>query len=410
MSKKGFQVAQQRSVDDYLSILIDSVAPLPPVKTPILGAHPLSHLAEDVVATIPIPKFTNSAVDGYAILKEDIHGSGPWTFLVGGDTPAGSAPASINNGKAIRVMTGGPVPSTNKDMIVVPVELTNAPVDHSLPTEITINELPGERNNIRHAGEHLKEGEIAVAAGTAFDAGTVSTVISVGHDTVKAHPCPRVAVITTGDELNQGNPWGIPNSNGPMLVAELKRVGIKDPQHFHSDDNEGALEETFNKAAEIADVIITVGGISAGAFDVVKAVGMKSGGFEFFPIAMKPGKPQGHGQWGDAKVVCLPGNPVAAWVSFRLFVVPVIERLGGGKRVASISEIPVVALRSNRALKAREGAVLAIPVAIDWEKRMANSQAHRSHMVGALAGSGGIALVTSSIAEDGLVDVVLGRM
>lgn len=160
---------------------------------------------------------------------------------MGGDTPAGSAPASINNGKAIRVMTGGPVPSTNKDMIVVPVELTNAPVDHSLPTEITINELPGERNNIRHAGEHLKEGEIAVAAGTAFDAGTVSTVISVGHDTVKAHPCPRVAVITTGDELNQGNPWGIPNSNGPMLVAELKRVGIKDPQHFHSDDSETAL-------------------------------------------------------------------------------------------------------------------------------------------------------------------------
>ena len=93
-------MAQQRSVDDYLSILIDSVTPLPPVKTPILGAHPLSHLAEDVVATIPIPKFTNSAVDGYAILKEDIHGSGPWTFLVGGDTPAGSAPASINNGKA----------------------------------------------------------------------------------------------------------------------------------------------------------------------------------------------------------------------------------------------------------------------------------------------------------------------
>ena len=391
-------------------MLMDSIAPLPPVEMPVEGANPLSHLAEDVHAMIPIPKFTNSAVDGYAILKEDIHGSGPWTFLVGGDTPAGSAPVNINNGKAIRVMTGGPVPSTIKDMIVVPVELTNAPADHSLPAEITINELPGERNNIRLVGEHLKEGEIAVAARTPLDAGTVSTVISVGHDTVKAHPCPRVAVITTGDELNQGNPWGIPNSNGPMLVAELQRLGIKNPQHLHSDDNEAALEATFDKAAEIADVIITVGGISAGAFDVVKAVGTKSGGFEFFPVAMKPGKPQGHGQWKGAKVVCLPGNPVAAWVSFRLFVVPVIERLGGGKRVASISELPVVALRSNRALKAREGTVLAIPVAIDWVEKWANSQAHRSHMVGALAGSGGIALVTASVAEGELVDVALGRM
>ncbi|BAU95579.1 molybdopterin biosynthesis enzyme [Corynebacterium suranareeae] len=403
-------MAQNRSVDEYLVALMDSTTPLDPVEIPSINASHLSHLAEDVVATLPIPKFDNSAVDGYAILKEDIHGSGPWTFLVGGDTAAGAAPVRINNGKAIRVMTGGPIPPTDKELVVVPVELTNAPADHSLPDEITINQLPARSNNIRLKGEHLQPGDVAVSAGTPLDAGTIAAVISVGAPTVSAHPDPKVVVVTTGDELVKDNPWGIPNSNGPMLIAELKRLGVVNPQHVHSDDNPEALEQTFDKVAEEFDLIITVGGISAGAFDVVKAVGTKAGGFEFLTLAMKPGKPQGHGHWNGTKVVCLPGNPVAAWVSFNLFVVPVLKRLGGGKRVASISELPLVWLSSARALGAREGMVFAVPVTIDWATRTAHSVEHRSHMVGALAGSDGLALVTNPIAEGEHVQVLLRQI
>ncbi|ANE03766.1 molybdopterin molybdotransferase MoeA [Corynebacterium crudilactis] len=405
-------MAHKRDIDQYLSDLMDSVGPLTPVVTPVLDSNPLSHVAEDIQAALPIPKFDNSAVDGFAVLTTDLQGNGaPWTFPVVGDTPAGAAPQSISLGQAIRVMTGGPVPLSSAALTVIPVELTNAPADHSLPDEITINQHPGGRDNIRIEGEHLHIGDSAVSAQTPLDAGTVATLISVGVSEVSAHPCPRVTVITTGDELATSNKWGIPNSNGPMLMAELQRLGIQNPRCMHTHDDVGALAEVFDQSAKESDLIITVGGISAGAFDVVKALGAQAGGFEFFPVAMQPGKPQGHGRWKGTKVVCLPGNPVAAWVSFRLFIIPVINRLGGAKRVDWMSELPAVQLRTPRALPAREGTVLAIPVEIDWATQTAHSVAHRSHMVGALAGCAGIALVSGeSVPEGGLCHVVLGRI
>ncbi|ALC05595.1 molybdopterin biosynthesis protein [Corynebacterium deserti GIMN1.010] len=403
-------MAPKRTVDQYLSLLMEKVSPLPPRSIASSEVEFLSHLAHNAIARLSLPRFSNSGVDGYAILAQDIHGSGPWTFLVGGDTPAGGAPVAINNGKAIRVMTGGPVPTTDRDLIVVPVELTNAPADHSLPETITINALP-EKGNIRVRGEHVQPGDIAIPAGTALDAGAVATLISAGIDEVSAHPVPRVAVVTTGDEIDPDNPWGIPNSNGPMLVAELQRLGVHQARHIHSSDDDATLAATLDQVSQDVDLIITVGGISAGAFDVVKSLGVTHGGFDFFPVALRPGKPQGHGTWNGTHVLCLPGNPVAAWVSFQLFVMPVIRRMAGARKVASISNLPGVMLRSNRAVVAREGTAQALVVRIDWANQTAESWAHRSHMVGALAGSDGVIVVgDESVAEGDLVRVIVGRV
>lgn len=396
------------SVDEYLCALMDSVEPLECEDFPLTSTPQLRFIAEDIKARLPIPRFDNSAVDGYAVCTRDLTGSGPWILKVAGDTPAGAAAGTLIQGEAVRVMTGAHVPKSSEEFCVVPVELTNAPSDHRLVEQITVLERP-RKSNVRTAGEHLHEGEIAIEAGTACDAGSIATLISVGVDTVSAHRTPRVTVITTGDELEPDNPWGIPNSNGPMLVAALQRLGIPHALHLHAADDQESLKAAFDQVSAKSDFIITVGGISAGAFDVVKLLGQRTGGFEFFPIAMSPGKPQGHGTWKDTKVLCLPGNPVAAWVSFQLFAVPLIRRLAGGKKVTTIKDLPGVLLSSNRELPAREGILSAVPVTIDWAQQVARSTPHRSHMVGALAGSDGIAIVQeNAVAQGDPVRVILG--
>ncbi|WP_080795431.1 molybdopterin molybdotransferase MoeA [Corynebacterium pacaense] len=393
------------SMDHYLDLLLSGISPLPPRAVTDLRADPLSTLSSDAIAQRAVPPFDNSAVDGYLIARTDVAGTGPWTLPVSGDVPAGSAPGALPPGHALRVMTGAPVPR-GADLIVVPVEDTDSPADLSLPPAVTVCGLRASKSNIRRAGEHLDAGQVAVRAGTPLDAGTVAALISAGAVRIDAHPCPVVTVVTTGDEVGGGGTWSIPNSNGPMVVEALRCLLLK-ARHIHVPDEEEHLIRALDRAHAESDLIVTVGGISAGAFDVVKAVGLRTSSLTFTRVAMRPGGPQGHGAWRTTPVVCLPGNPLATWVSLHLFGIPVIRRLAGAPAQVSVTQRAHLRLKSDRDIAHAGSSVTLHPVTIDWASGTAHSRAHRSHMVGALAGCTGIAVVRSPVAAGEGIDVIV---
>ena len=322
----------RRTMDEHLQAALALVAPLQhtaQVSTRDLNDHHGIVVARDVVSAAAIPPFTNSAMDGFLVRSTDLAGDGPWTFPVSGDIPAGSPPVPVPAGHAVRIMTGAPVPedpdTKGDELYVIPIENTDARND-VMPTTVTVKDYNPHRAHIRYRGEHVQPGDVVTHAGTRIDAGVIATLISAGVEQVELYPRPTVCVITSGDEVGDArNAWGIPNSNGPMLVAAAHASGAV-PTHRHVRDDAAAVHAAIDTAASEFDLVVTVGGVSAGAYDVVRAVG-GTADMWFGPVDIQPGKPQGLGTWNGTPVMCLPGNPVAAYVSFFLFVVPVLHTL-----------------------------------------------------------------------------------
>lgn len=366
-----------RSLAEHLRAVEEVCAPLPPGRLAVDASLVGSVLAVPVQAQLAVPPCDNSAVDGYAVRRADLQGSGPWRLPVCGDVPAGASPREVTPGTALRVMTGAELARAS-DLTVIPVEDTDSPADLSLPAHVTIAALP-PRAHVRLRGEHIAAGAQIAAAGDVVDPGLLSTLISCGISHVEVHPRPRVAVLTTGDEVGTV----IPNSNGPLACAVLEPHASV--SHHHCHDDVAAVSALLDQLAAQADLIVTIGGISAGAYDVVKAAARSVAWFG--PVAIQPGKPQGVGRWENTPLVCLPGNPVAAWVGLELFVLPGVARLAGTQAPARVVPFPV-----EPAVPAREGVAVVSPVAIDWRRGVARLHAGRSHMVGALAGASGLAV------------------
>lgn len=411
--------ATLRSPDDHLAAIMSVVAPTPQRVVPVALLPPRARLARDAFARRAVPPVSVAAVDGFIAHAEDLY---PGARLpVAGDIPAGHPPVTVPRGAAVRIMTGAPVPTPTDDaegapgerraagatdLAVVPIEDTDAPADLSLPKAITVTHSgTPPRRNIRRAGEHLGVGSLAVPAGTRCDGGTIATLISAGITEVTIHRLPRVAVVTTGDELTGTTApavrWAIPNSNGPMLQRLAEHFGAE-ATHRHVPDDRAALSATLDELARNADLILTVGGISAGAFDVVKACGRAAtsrgtAGLEFYPVALRPGKPQGGGTWRGTPMLCLPGNPVAAWASAVLFLAPAIRRLGGGPAARAVAELPQTQLQIPEDMAPTGGRLLARPARVDWARRSVDfAFPHGSHFVGALAGADGLAIASAT--------------
>ncbi|WKD59467.1 molybdopterin molybdotransferase MoeA [Corynebacterium caspium] len=390
------------TLDEHLSALMSYISPLQ-TKTvrsaELTQASSLTHLAEDITTRIPVPVFSNSGVDGFLVRDADLSGAGPWIFPVAGDIPAGAAPLVVPPGQAIRIMTGAPVGENTSGLRVIPVELTDAadyPTDSILPAQVTVHSFVPARRNIRHRGEHLNIGDIAVSAGTRVDAGTIATLLSVGATLVKIHRVPKVAVVTTGDELSQdaARPWSIPNSNGAMAARLLYELGITKVIHRHLPDQIADFSTEMTQLAAKVDLIITMGGISAGAYDVVRMAGQTQGTVYFGHVNMSPGKPQGYGKWDETPVICLPGNPVASWVSIALFVAPALRHLAGAKAAKSLSELPIIQLEAPTSWQPRARRWQAIPVKIDWQNNKCLApQQRRSHMIASTINCDGLALI-----------------
>lgn len=319
------------SVEDHLAAVLDQVSPVPVSAVPVPRAHGLV-TAADVLSETDLPRFDNSSMDGYAVRREDLLGASPTSpVLLGvvGDIAAGDPlPRQHVPGRAWRIMTGAPVP-VGADA-VVRVEDTDG---H--PREAQFRMEPEEGANIRRAGEDLRRGDVVLRAGTRLAAPQLAALYSAGVAEVDVVGPVRVVVLSTGDELV---PWGEPvgpgqivDSNGPMLEALVREAGFFVVHVGHLPDDEEITRSQVRHHLEHADAIITTGGVSKGAYDIVKAVLTGEGTMEFVEVAMQPGKPQGFGLLGSRKVpvFTLPGNPVSALVSFEVFVRPALEKLAG---------------------------------------------------------------------------------
>ena len=392
----------RRTMDEHLQAALALVAPLQhtaQVSIRDLNDHHGIVVARDVMSAAAIPPFTNSAMDGFLVRSTDLAGDGPWTFPVSGDIPAGSPPVPVPAGHAVRIMTGAPVPedpdTKGDELYVIPIENTDARND-VMPTTVTVKDYNPHRAHIRYRGEHVQPGDVVTHAGTRIDAGVIATLISAGVEQVELYPRPTVCVITSGDEVGDArNAWGIPNSNGPMLVAAAHASGAV-PTHRHVRDDAAAVHAAIDTAASEFDLVVTVGGVSAGAYDVVRAVG-GTADMWFGPVDIQPGKPQGLGTWNGTPVMCLPGNPVAAYVSFFLFVVPVLHTLAGMPAPHSVWDRPHVSAFVSDDFPQPGPRKRFIPVQLTWGEHGATATLPHggtgSHMVATLAGVHGLAVL-----------------
>ncbi|WNB87241.1 gephyrin-like molybdotransferase Glp [Cellulomonas sp. ATA003] len=324
-----------RTVPEHRRAALALVRPLPVTHVPIAEADGLV-LAEDVVAPEALPRWDNSAMDGYAVRAADVAAAtadSPVGLRVLADLPAGSeAEPEVTAGTAARIMTGAPVPPGAD--AVVPVEVTDGGTVHVL---VTAPAAPGA--HVRRAGEDLAAGDPVLAAGALLGPAQVSAAASVGRGTLAVHRRPRVAVLSTGSELvTPGQPLRrgqIPDSNSYLLAALVRAAGCDAVRLGAVPDDAPTLRALLAgwddaPPDERVDAVISSGGVSMGAYDVVKEVLADDAGMEFVAVAMQPGKPQGIGRLpGGTPVLALPGNPVSAFVSFHVFVRPVLHRLRG---------------------------------------------------------------------------------
>ncbi len=320
-----------RTVDEHLAAVLGRLSPLPDLEVTLLDAHGCV-LAEDVTAGRSLPSFDNSSMDGYAVRYDDVAAASedhPVVLPVIGDIAAGSGGVyTVNSGLCVRIMTGAPLP-TGADA-VVPVEWTDGGV-----AQVRIDRAPWPGQNIRRAGEDVVAGETVLPAGTGLGAAQIGLLAALGRARVRVRPKPRVVVFSTGNELVdvgvEPGPAQINESNSYALTAAARECGAIAYRIGIVPDDRVRLLSMIEDQLVRADLVVTTGGVSAGAYDTVKEVLSRLGTVEFTKVAMQPGMPQGFGTIGpdSTPIFTLPGNPVSAFVSFEVFVRPAIRRMLG---------------------------------------------------------------------------------
>ncbi|MBQ0829430.1 molybdotransferase-like divisome protein Glp [Streptomyces tagetis] len=345
------------TVEDHLDDILSTVRPLEPIELNLLDAQGCV-LVDDVTVPVSLPPFDNSSMDGYAVRVADVAGASeeyPAALEVVGDVAAGAAEElRVGPGQAARIMTGAPLPPGAET--VVPVEWTDGglgggPVDgmraRSLAPEgaegqVLVHRPAGPGAHVRSAGDDVRAGDLALEAGTVLGPPQISLLAAIGRGRVRVHPRPRVVVLSTGSELVQPDEelahGQIYDSNSFALTAAARDAGAIAYRVGAVADDADTLRSTIEDQLVRADLLVTTGGVSVGAYDVVKEalahVGDEDepgGGVDFRKLAMQPGKPQGFGSVGPdhTPLLALPGNPVSSYVSFELFVRPAIRTLMG---------------------------------------------------------------------------------
>jgi len=320
---------QLTSVDDHAARVAALLTAPDPVDVPLGDCDGLV-LGADVVARVALPGFDNSAMDGYAVRAADVAtatADKPVELPVSDDIPAGRVDVPpLKPGTAARIMTGSPVPD-GADAIVQ-VELTDAPSTGAPPATVRIFEAPRPAQHVRRQGEEASTGDVVLRAGTTLTPPAIGLAAAVGHPTLRVRRRPRVLVLSTGSELvpvgEPVKPGQIYESNSHMLAAAIRRAGALADTLTLVPDDVAPFMASLKEAAADADLIITSGGVSAGAYEVVKEGLLGTGTVQFDKVGMQPGMPQGAGTVFDTPIVTLPGNPVSVYVSFEVFVRPAL--------------------------------------------------------------------------------------
>ncbi|MDT7550003.1 MAG: molybdopterin molybdotransferase [Actinomycetota bacterium] len=359
-----------KTVAEQLASILSVVQTLHPLELGLMDAHGCV-LAEDVVAPAPLPGFDNSAMDGYAVRVADLE-TVPVTLPVVGDIAAGPAsPLRVQPGLCVRIMTGAMMPAGAD--AVVPLEWTDGGV-----ANVRIDRRPDSGAYVRRAGEDVSAGDVVLQTGTHLGAAQIGLAAAVGRSRLVVRPRPRVVVVSTGSELVEpGEPIGpgqIQDSNSPALTAAALEAGAIAYRVGIVPDDPRRLADTLEDQLVRADLLVTSGGVSVGAYDVVKDVLSRLGTVSFDKIAMQPGMPQGFGTIGPDRtpVFGLPGNPVSALVSFEMFVRPAIRTMLGAfpierPRVQAITDVPLDSPPGKRSflrvsLEVRDNAYRVRPV------------------------------------------------
>ena len=310
-------------------ILAQVAVPVPPEVLPVTRAL-ARVLAGDVEAPFDVPPADNSAVDGYAVGSADIPSAGTRELDVVGDLAAGAVfDGPLRAGQALRIMTGAPVP---------------AGADTVYPQEVV--ERAGDRVrvglidkgvNVRMRGEDVEAGGIVIEHGTVLRPQEIGLITSLGIWQVSVHRRPRVALLSTGDEVVEPGtprrPGQIYDANRFTLRGSVEQCGGDVLDLGIVPDARDELSTRLREAAAMADVVLTSGGVSVGVYDLVKDVLAELGTIDFWQVAMQPGRPLAFGRIGDTTFFGLPGNPVASLLAFMLFVRPALWKLGGRRRL-----------------------------------------------------------------------------
>lgn len=317
------------TVEEARKRMLDSIPILSPENRSILNC--LGHvLAEDVYATENIPPFDNSAMDGFAVIAADVDGASednPAQLPVIETIAAGYAPTKrIERGQVARIMTGAMMPE-GADAVVMQ-EVTQLEGD-----TVKIFEGIEKKGNVRFIGESVKAKDLVISKGKLLRPQEISMLASLNRSTVMVYRRPKVAVVSTGDELTplgeELKPGKIRDSNRYGIYAQLQEAGCEPIDMGIATDDEADTERKFRDGLAQADALITSGGVSVGEYDVVKTVLSRLGEINFWRVAMKPGKPQAYGIADGKPIFGLPGNPVSSLVVFELFVRPALLKMAG---------------------------------------------------------------------------------
>jgi molybdopterin molybdotransferase len=320
------------SVEAHLADILSTVPRLAPIQLGIPEAEGCV-LAEDISASQPLPPFDNSAMDGYAVIAADVADASkdtPVRLRVSGEVAAGDTGAyAVTRGSCLRITTGAKLPAGAD--AVVPVEDTDGGV-----AQVTIRIAVSAGDAVRYSGGDARQGEVLLPAGTRLGPMQIAVLAASGRARAEVYPQPRVAVLSTGDELTEPGrslaPGKIWDSNSYMLTAAAHEAGCLAYRHGPIPDDPLEMLPAIEDQLLRADLIVTSGGVSMGGeHDVVKETLSRLGTVRFSKVAMQPGMPQGFGTIGEDRtpIFTLPGNPVSAYVSFQLFVRAALGALQG---------------------------------------------------------------------------------
>ncbi|MBK0865688.1 MAG: molybdopterin molybdotransferase MoeA [Saccharopolyspora sp.] len=366
-------------------------------------------LAEDLVAAIPLPPFDNSAMDGYAVRSVDVAEAGPddpVTLPVSEDVPAGRIDSPpLQPGTAHRIMTGAQMPAGAD--AVVPVERTDAGT-----SEVRLHASVQPGAHLRRAGEDVQVGTAVLHAGVSLGPAQLGIAAAVGAARLPVRRPVRVLVLSTGSELVEpGSPLRagqIYESNGLMLAAAVREAGGEAQLLRFVPDDVDSFHAALQPHLETTDLILTSGGVSAGAYEVVKDA-LAGNGVEFTKVAMQPGMPQGCGRYRDGPaVVTLPGNPVSSMVSFEIFVRPALRSAAGHHRNQRPTRQAVLTEPLEKTSAGRRQYRRAV-----FDPATATVTPHGgpgSHLLSAMAGANSLLEVpeeTTSLPAGATVDVIL---
>ncbi len=423
--------------EDARGRLLSAVdAPLPVEEIPV-GDALGRILSEPIVSTLDLPPWDNSAMDGYAVHAEDTAGASPEhpvrLQVVGEVRAGGSADVTIPAGCAVRIATGAPVPSSAD--AIVPVESTlearqtaaDATAEPDGPPATRAESFrPGEtlaesclvavaaapNDHIRHRGEDVRAGASLLGAGMALGPAQIALAAGVGLAGVPVYRRPIVGVLSTGDELRHSDGVvgrrGIPDANRPGVLAACRAAGVEAVDLGIAGDSLDSIMAALRPAVDRVDALIVSGGVSVGPYDVVRNAFGVLGSVDLWRIAIQPGKPFAFGRSAprdrDGRRVLLfglPGNPVSTLVTFELFVRPVLQRLGGRRSVAPLTDRAVTAetLRSSRG---RRGFVR---VKVEQSEDGSPRRDERGRLRVSLAGGQGSHVLSSMALADGLAIV-----